>query len=762
MTSRQIIHRSFIAVLLLATAPHGFASDSSEEKFKTVIRPFLAAHCVQCHGPDTQEADLALHRLKGNFAKEEEGDIWAKVLEQLHLEAMPPAEETQPNPAVRQEFMAGLQIELAHVGIELDQERLRSPEFGNYVDHHQLFDGSVEEMPATVSRLWLTKPVSGVREGHFKDYAALKKLDEPATQRELRLIEEDIDNVIRAIAEDKRWYRGHGRVTEVVKVRRNRETKMDLESKQPATREQIEADVRCVLEALGYLEPSADKIARYADYVETVASADGNEVAFRGLMMVLALDPARLYRAELGRGAVDEHGRRLLSPQEIVSAYEYLFNASGVRVDLEQLKTTEGIEQYAQEVVDNRHSMDSYRKFFREYFDYIKAVDVFKGERHARHHIHQDSEIGPVMVNELEALIYRTLQEDQDVLKRLLTTDRMFVSLGKKRANYDRFHGMTSVQWAEPALESRFRKGFNNRLEHYRSDKLLEDARWAREHAVFDWGWHLVDTKESNPLDRRNTDRMRRRIQERIAFLDYYGLKPTPEDIDRVAAQLVELPRDDDDSEEMLRIEPMKSPVPRAGVLTHPAWLLANSTFDHNDVVKRGKWIRERLLGGSIPDVPIGVNAAVPQDKDKTLRERMHVTREQFCWRCHVKMDPLGLPFEIYDDFARYREDGKERRPDGEFVPLDSSGEIVNSGDPSLDGKVSDAVELAHRLADSEHVRQVFVRHVFRFFLGRNETLRDSKTLIEADQAYVESGGSFKALVHSLITSDSFLYRIDP
>jgi hypothetical protein len=43
--------------------------------------------------------------------------------------------------------------------------------------------------------------------------------------------------------------------------------------------------------------------------------------------------------------------------------------------------------------------------------------------------------------------------------------------------------------------------------------------------------------------------------------------------------------------------------------------------------------------------------------------------------------------------------------------------------------------------------------------MGRNERLTDSKTLIAADQAYLESGGSYKALVISLLSSDSFLYR---
>jgi hypothetical protein len=56
-------------------------------------------------------------------------------------------------------------------------------------------------------------------------------------------------------------------------------------------------------------------------------------------------------------------------------------------------------------------------------------------------------------------------------------------------------------------------------------------------------------------------------------------------------------------------------------------------------------------------------------------------------------------------------------------------------------------------------VRQVFVRHAFRYWMGRNETLDDASTLIDAERAYTDNGGSMKALLVSLLTSDSFLYR---
>ena len=120
------------------------------------------------------------------------------------------------------------------------------------------------------------------------------------------------------------------------------------------------------------------------------------------------------------------------------------------------------------------------------------------------------------------------------------------------------------------------------------------------------------------------------------------------------------------------------------------------------------------------------------------------------------KHTPEGL--ELFDDFGRHRENEKLLAK-GETRPVDSSGDLLGTGDVTLDGPVSDPLDLLHRLAKSTRVRQSFVRHAFRYWMGRNEMPSDSQTLINADRAYEQSGGSFRALVISLLTSDSFLYR---
>ena len=229
----------------------------------------------------------------------------------------------------------------------------------------------------------------------------------------------------------------------------------------------------------------------------------------------------------------------------------------------------------------------------------------------------------------------------------------------------------------------------------------------------------------------------------------------------------------------------------RAGILTHPAWLVAHSVNDGNDPIHRGIWVYEKLLAGVIADVPPDVDARVPEDPHKTLRQRLAGLRKTECWKCHHKINPLGEAFEMFDDFGRYRgkhyfnekhelvtrsaqhvlnSEGKEvvqgfdrdqLVAEGKYTtqPVKATGSFDELGIPELEGEFENAIEMIHAIAKTERARQSIIRHMFRYFLGRNEIPSDSQTLIDADRAYVKSGGSFKAVVVSLLSSDSFLYR---
>ena len=209
-------------------------------------------------------------------------------------------------------------------------------------------------------------------------------------------------------------------------------------------------------------------------------------------------------------------------------------------------------------------------------------------------------------------------------------------------------------------------------------------------------------------------------------------------------------------------------------MLTHPSWLIAHSTNFHPDPIRRGRWIREKLLAGRVPDVPITVDAQVPDDPHRTFRQRVEdVTAPKECARCHRYMNPLGLPFEAFDDFGRFRTVESMEHPDNlvkkgigkttpdvySMEPVVTTGRLDGSGDPALDGPVDDPFELIDRLAKSDRVRQSMLRTRSGFSSGAT-SLPDAATPRDADRAYLESGGSSRC-GRDPVPSDSFRYRKD-
>ncbi len=203
----------------------------------------------------------------------------------------------------------------------------------------------------------------------------------------------------------------------------------------------------------------------------------------------------------------------------------------------------------------------------------------------------------------------------------------------------------------------------------------------------------------------------------------------------------------------------------RAGVLTHPAWLAAHGGNFEDDpsAVHRGKWVREKLLCGYVPPLSsVRVQALVGAHRpDRNARARLEdATNKQECQGCHSLMNPLGYPFEIYNHSGFLRR--LDHAPDGGWMPPDGRVTLTGLPDPALNGPVRDAVELSEKLGDSPYVKRCFIRHAFRYFMGRDENRTDACTLATMEQAYDTNNGSFRAMVTALMTSDTWTTRRVP
>ena len=373
---------------------------------------------------------------------------------------------------------------------------------------------------------------------------------------------------------------------------------------------------------------------------------------------------------------------------------------------------------------------DSVRKprvlrFFRDYFDYDRGGYICKDTRaladtgvNARGQgYYRDMFDATASTDRLIELI---LQEDQDVLKQLLTTNKV-VATKSDKVYFGRQH----------TIEERKRR--------WRQPRKRRPKRRKKEAAELE-AWKMANPGKEPPKPKKKKPA---NVNHSVAEADLSG----PVIYARVSRR--SFGNGSMKPERILAIAPEGE---RLGILTHPSWLVSHSDAMDNHAIRRGRWIQERLLGGGIPDVPITVDAMLPDEPNKTLRERMRVTREDYCWTCHKKMDPLGLPFEMYNHAGLYRERELDK-------PVDTSGEIIGSGDPELDGEVANAIELIQRLAKATEPSRSLSATLSASGWAATKPSHDAPVLQAAYRAYKDNGGSMKALMVSLLTSDAFLYR---
>ena len=774
------------ALFLLFLCGCGFVSSSckgeSGAEQASYVAALLEARCSECHSgaEPSGHFNLAALRAGGGAATSQDNKQWARVFNVLVTAQMPPFDAEQITRVERTRTVSWIQGRLVDSGLITEwQRKLLFPEYGNYIDHASLFDGSVSDVGWSPSRLWKKSPHIfdsladrgiGFRPGRYgarsaqlanlkqpftieekagvKDFAAIAFADSATLSTMVRNAETLVDNhlagaihqrrVLREgpIPEDRLPKDKNGKPIQPKFPATPAEFHSIVLSDEPATVDQVNSAITKMYQLVVEREPAEEELRKYSELMRECSAEGGQIEGLRMTLIAIAVSPSAVYRMELGQGPVDEHGRQLMAPADLAFAVSYaLTDKSPDQSLLESARSgrLQTREDVAREVArywdDPGIEKPRILRFFHEFFGYDAAPGVFKDEtRFGKDY----RKVPERLVQDADTLVLHIVKQDQNVLAELLTTEKYFVAHSgdnkEERVTHEALQKFYDYYKDKP-----WRK-FPYKIpdEHMKYVRSL--------HRMFTHANGNVTKRWMNYLESCDKAELRHiPMESGREYITAYNLS------DRTFSYPVEQPF-------------ALSPTERIGILMHPAWLIAHSLNLDNDPVRRGKWIRERLLADTVPELPITVDARIPEDPEKTLRERFAVTREQECWRCHVKMNPLGMPFELFDDFGRHRAEEK-LSVKGQTRPVTTTGALFGTGSSDLDGDVHDPLELMHRLAKSDRVRQSFVRHAFRFWMGRNERRFDSKAMIQADQAYVTSGGSFRALVISLLTSDSFLYR---
>lgn len=789
------------------------------------VQRALNTYCYSCHNEGKRKGDVRLDNYLMLDARSRL-DLLNRIQEQLHFASMPPEDARQPTAAEHKLLADWVRSELIASNAPLIEDKVRYPDYGNMVDHDRLFSGEIKEKPSGPARRWLVSPqifnervldaliADGKGREQWKNgfYGVTNPFvlpDRPGV-RDYAINALDGGHLL-VMLTNAQWI-SHKQIR-AARIK-NGEIKADtFENPKdkwfpPTTPPAFEAIIVSKTKpddtALGAAiqtqfglvlqRPASDReLEKYLALTRGAIDLAGNTEGLRQMLVAVLLESEFLYRLELGEGTPDEFGRRKLSPREASYAISYALgdrNPDPALIKAAQQGRLATKEDYRREVLRLLSDQNYYRgqidpaindspitshpkiiRFFREFFGYPNALKVFKDKNRSGGYYDNpgrgSSATPGRLIREADKMVEYFVQQDRQVFAQLLTSDQFFVY-----HNVDNEKGQKIIAGWREVYET------------------LKDTEWRTNPAKV-FAEHQELCKKNNiDLAKETHANDLQRVMTYFSFTfgkgntpfttfpwahgfnywhsESYGLGGTPGSPFRGSENY-----DDKHHFNYPVVQPFKL-ADHMGVLTHPAWLIAHSSNFHTDPIRRGRWIREKLLAGRVPDVPITVDAKVPEDPHMTFRERVEsVTTKPSCANCHQQMNPLGYPLEKFDDFGRYRSEEPLESPEnlvakgkGKYDadiyktrPVDTSGFLTGTGDPKLDGPVRDAFDLIERLGKSERARQSIIRHAFRFYMGRNETLADSQTLIAADKAYLESEGSFKAVIVALLASDSFMYR---
>jgi hypothetical protein len=180
------------------------------------------------------------------------------------------------------------------------------------------------------------------------------------------------------------------------------------------------------------------------------------------------------------------------------------------------------------------------------------------------------------------------------------------------------------------------------------------------------------------------------------------------------------------------------------GVLTHAAVLAGLSDGREANPVKRGAWFARRIIAEPPDDPPPNV-PKLEDLTDLTLRERLEQHRNvRGCIKCHMGIDPWGLPFEQFDAGGLPKRDA-----------VDSQSELPDGK------KVSDFNHFREYLLTerSEQVAFSIAKHLAAYALGRTLTYNEERQLRVQVGELRTHDYPVRDIIKTIVQSDLFLKK---
>jgi hypothetical protein len=741
------------------------------DTFKTQVAPLLQKYCIECHGPQKQKADLALHKYPDAASAIKDRGTWESVLEMIESSAMPPEGQPQPTAAERQLLIKSIESVLFNLDCDLPRDpgrvtirRLNRAEYNNTVrdllgvdfrpadnfpsdDVGNGFDnmGDVLSLPPLLFEKYMDAAEQVARAA----VAAASPTTASTQRREKNglvpeggaklsgniysisstgAVHADFDFPrsgeyalrAQAVAQQagpdvaRMEVRLDGKAKKVFEVRATREAPQTYE-----LRLQVEKGKHRLAAAFinDYYNPTAkDPKDRdrnlYVAFLEVAGPLD---------VPVPSVNETPAVRRPL---VIVQPG----TGKSVKDAARETLNLLICRAFRRRLAPDE-VDRFAGLVELAVGRGDSYERGIEVAVSAVLVSPqfLFRVERDAdpndpkAKHTLGDYELASRLSyflwssmpdDDLFALATKGTLHQDDVLQQQI---RRMLADPKSRALAENF----GSQWlnlrglAEVSPDPQQFGSFN--------DQLLGDMR--RETEMFFEAVMRDDRSVLSFLDGDFTF-----VNERLAR--HYGMTGVA-------------------GEQFRRVS--LAGTQRAGVLTQASVLTLTSNPTRTSPVKRGKWIMENILGTPPPEPPADVPLLEDTQKaapNASLREQLELHRKDpNCAVCHRQMDALGFGFENFDPIGRWRD------RDGKFA-IDASGTLP-SGD-----KFSGPIELVKILKQRKaEFGRSLTEKMLTYALGRGLEFHDRCAVDKIVGELEKNDYRFSILVSEIVNSEPFRMR---
>lgn len=195
----------------------------------------------------------------------------------------------------------------------------------------------------------------------------------------------------------------------------------------------------------------------------------------------------------------------------------------------------------------------------------------------------------------------------------------------------------------------------------------------------------------------------------------------------------------------------------RGSLLSHASILLSNSTGADSHPVRRAVWIRDRLLNDPPapppPNVP-SLEQANPEFHQLPVRKQLEIHRTvESCNQCHRSLDPWGIALENFDALGRWRTDTPKNSGDpSQTQPIDATVELP-------DGKqIAGADGLRRYLLEErkEQFARSLVMRLLTYALGRSLELTDQAAVDQVLEQFAKDDFRLQGLIYKVVSSEPF------